>query len=230
MLQAIFFDFNGVIVDDEPIHFKAFQRVLQEEGISLNREEYDHVYIGMDDKGTFKHVLERYMKPADPKSIQKFIQKKAILYNDMMSKEIRFFPGVKPFIEKVAAKQDLAIVSGALRKEIDTILLAGKLKHSFKVIIAAEDVQDGKPSPEGYRLALTRLNERLSIEGKKTLSPEDCLVIEDTLAGIEAGTRAGIKCLALAHSLKKEKLYEMADFIAGSFQDINMKEIEETYW
>jgi HAD superfamily hydrolase (TIGR01509 family) len=224
MLKAILFDFNGVIADDEPIHLKMFQKVLDEEGISLPGAEYYRTYIGMDDRDCFESILLSHGREAGPQKILELVAKKARHYEAYIRDHVAFFPGVLSFIRKAAAKYPLVVVSGALRHEIEFILQQGGIRQAFRAVISAEEVSHGKPNPEGYLRALEEINRSLS-QAERISAPE-CLVIEDTLAGIEAAHRAGMKCLAVSNSYSIPELFPHADLVAGTLEDLPLEKLE----
>lgn len=213
--KSLLFDFNGLIIDDEAIHCETFQKVLMDEEITLTEKDYWEIYIGYDDKGLFEKLFKRDGKKLTPGKSKKLIQKKADLYLPTLKGKLKFFPGVIEFIQKVKQKYSLAIVSGALRPEIDYALKEGKIDSSFSIIVSAEETKHGKPDPEGYLIALARLKKENS-----EIRPENCLVLEDSLAGIESAHRARMKCAALTHSYPKEKLKE-ADYVVESFEELS---------
>src|SRR5215471_13802133 len=130
MLRAVIFDFNGIIVDDEPIHFKLFQRVFAEEGIYLTEEAYYHRYLGFDDRGAFLAGFHDYGKSLDGAKLQELIARKADYYQEAIRNHVAIFPGVKSLVEGLSKAIPLAVASGALRQEIETILrTAGLLNH-----------------------------------------------------------------------------------------------------
>src|SRR5512145_1264004 len=130
MLRAVIFDFNGIIVDDEPIHFKLFQKVLGEEAITLTEEVYYERYLGFDDRGAFMAGFRENNRPLDCAKLQQLIDRKAEYYQDMIRNHVSIFPGVHSLVNSLAEKLPLAVASGALRNEIETILkTAGLLDH-----------------------------------------------------------------------------------------------------
>jgi HAD superfamily hydrolase (TIGR01509 family) len=216
MLQAIIFDFNGVIVDDEPLHLELFRRVLAEEGIALADEDYYEKYLGYDDRGCFIAALTdagRGPSAADAALIEGLIARKAAYYRRAIDERCLLFPGVVEFVRRAAARFPLAIASGALRPEIELVLARGEIRDCFRAVIAAEDVSECKPHPEGYVKALAALN--ACSAQPAPIQPGECLVIEDSIAGIEAAHRAGMRCLAVTNSYRVEELTE-ADWIVSS--------------
>ena len=216
-LQAVIFDFNGVIVDDEPLHFALFRQVLDEAGLPWAEEDYQAKYLGYDDRACFATALrDSGCAPHadDATLIEQLIVRKAGLYQHAIGARCSFFPGVIELIQRLAARFPLAIASGALRAEIKTVLSRGGIRDCFQVIIAAEDVTRCKPDPEGYRRALAALNARRT----RAIEPAACLVIEDSVAGVTAARRAGMRCLAVTNSYQAEALRQ-ADGIVSSLVD-----------
>jgi len=214
-LKAIIFDFNGVIVDDEPLHLELFRKVMAEEGLTLTDEDYHEKYLGYDDRGCFTAALSDLGKPessADAAYIDQLIARKADYYHQTIEQRLLLFPGVIELIRLVESRYPLAIASGALRSEIELVLARGGIGDAFGIIVAAEDVTVCKPDPEGYLKALDGLR---SFNGMAGLQPADCLVIEDSIAGVEAARRAGMRCLAVTNSYRAEELGH-ADWIRDS--------------
>jgi beta-phosphoglucomutase len=219
MLRAVIFDFNGIIVDDEPIHFKLFQRVLGEEGIVLTEEDYYARYLGFDDRGAFVTGFREHSRPLSAEKLQKLIERKAVYYQEAIRNHVTVFPGVKNLVADLAQTLPLAVASGALRHEIDTILKTLGLLDHFRAIVAAEDVTQGKPEPEIYVKALAALNARGG--NGRPIEAADCVVIEDSKEGIRGARRAGMKCLAVTNSHPAELLSE-ATAIVKSLEDVKL--------
>ncbi|HXG43963.1 MAG TPA: HAD family phosphatase [Gemmatimonadales bacterium] len=191
MPRAILFDFNGVIVNDEPQHCDALIATLATYGYTLDRERYYREYLGFDDRECFRYTFERMGQPADESRLQEAIARKAALYEQAIRASMVLVPGALEFVR--AAARDgyrLAVVSGALRREVELVLREAGLGTYFDVIVAAEDVRACKPDPEGY----LRAREQLGV------LPEQCVVIEDSLPGLAAARAAGMRCVMVATS------------------------------
>lgn len=226
MLRAIIFDFNGIIVNDEPIHLEMLQKVLEEEGISLSSEDYYARYLGFDDRGCFRAAFQDYTRALDETRLRELITRKAVYYQEAMERGLTAFPGVEMLIRALSSRFPLAIASGALRSEIESILAAMNLKNFFKAIVSAEDVKEGKPEPEIFTTAIVRLNE--TIAQGKPLRPSECLVIEDSKEGIRGARRAGMKCLAVTNSHPAHELGE-ADKVLNSLEGITVEFLESLF-
>src|SRR5262245_20874440 len=224
MLRALIFDFNGIIVDDEPIHFELFKQVLAEEGIKLTEADYYARYLGFDDRGAFTAAYREHGRSLDEKLLARLIDRKTIYYQSEIRSKVRIFPGVEKLVTTLVPVLPLAVASGALRQEIETILsAAGLLKH-FVVIISAEDVDHGKPEPEIFLKALARLNAQ--VEDGHPIDAADCLVIEDSKEGIRGARRAGMKCVAVSNSHPAELLQE-ADSVVRSLEEVDRSLLEK---
>ncbi len=223
MLRAVIFDFNGIIVDDEPIHFKLFQKVLAEEAILLTEQDYYARYLGFDDKGAFAAAYRENNRSLSHAALADLIERKAVYYQEAIRSPVAIFPGVKKLIEDLAGTLPLAVASGALRQEIETILSTAGLLGCFRAIVAAEDVARGKPDPDIFLKALVQLNAAIDAN---PISAAECVVIEDSKEGIKGARRAGMKCLAVTNSHPPGLLNE-ANAVVRSLEEVNWKFLDE---
>jgi len=151
---------------------------------------------------------------------------KSAHYDNLISGNIEFLPGAREFIKSAGDKYPLAIGSGALRGEIVDILEHAGIESCFKVIVSAEDVTRSKPAPDVFINVLTRLNKEPHASG--TIYPRDCLVIEDSVSGVEAALSAGMKCLAVTNSYPEEKL-SRAHLVRESLNGVLLSELESLF-
>ena len=197
MTSGILFDFNGVIVDDESQHCEALIATLSEYGYTLDRDTYYREYLGFDDRECFRFTFERMGRPIDDAGLREAIARKHVQYEQAIRASMRLVPGVSDFIENAALDGfQLAIVSGALRSEIDLILELAGLRPHFAEIVAAEDVAACKPDPQGFNRAREKLE----------LVPRRCVVVEDSIPGLNAARAAGLRCAVLATSHPEDAL------------------------
>lgn len=217
MLRAVIFDFNGIIVDDEPIHFELFQKVFAEEGIDLTKDAYYARYLGFDDRGAFNFGYHEHQRELSEAKLAELIERKALYYQQAIRNHVAIFPGVTKLVADLAAKLPLAVASGALRREIETILTTAGLIHHFKAIVSAEDVEHGKPEPDVFLKALAALNG----QNGNAIRAGECVVIEDSKEGIKGARRAGMKCLAVTNSHPAELLGE-ANTIVTSLEEVGL--------
>lgn len=205
--RAVLFDFDGVIVNSEPLHFHAFHEVLAEEGIALSEAEYYEELIGFDDKGAFKHVFAKHAKPLDPKTFLRVMTRKSEAMMELIqARRYDALPGVEEFVRALWRERPLAICSGALREEIEAMLEGISLRDCFKVIVAAEDVAVGKPDPSGYLMTTRLLTDAAKL--REPLKPQDCLIVEDAPSVIHTTRQVGFNVLGVATSYPIEKLAE----------------------
>ena len=223
MLRAVIFDFNGIIVNDEPIHFKLFQRVLGEEGITLTEDEYYARYLGFDDRGAFAAAYHANHQILSKSKLAKLVERKAVYYQEAIRDHVEIFPGVKSLISDLAPKLPLAVASGALRKEIETILSTAGLLKQFVAIVSAEDVTHGKPEAEIFLKALERINTGRT--DRDRINATGCVVIEDSKEGIKGAQRAGMKCLAVTNSHPAELLSE-ATAVVRTLEEVGLPFLE----
>src|SRR5438445_228858 len=148
--RALVFDFDGVIADDEPLHLAAFQRTLAAEGITLSAEAYYARYLGFDDHDAIVEAFREAGRPLPPDRVDALMAAKAAHFLGLVRDGVPIFPGVPEFVRAAAARVPLAIASGALRREIELILAHGGLTAAFTAIVSAEDVDEGKPSPDAF--------------------------------------------------------------------------------
>jgi beta-phosphoglucomutase len=200
---AILFDFDGVIVNSEPLHLQAFQEVLKAEKIELSEQEYYRDLIGFDDRGAFKHLYEIRRQSLEPKKLLRLLTRKGEMTMELIRRrQYQALPGVEELVRGLWRNYPLAICSGARREEIEAMLEGVNLRDCFPSIVAAEDVGVGKPDPSGYLQAAKLVSDRI----KKTLKPADCLIVEDAPAVIKSVRHAGFVVLAVTTSYPAEKL------------------------
>lgn len=221
--RAVLFDCDGVIADSEPLHLRAFQEVLAPLAITITPAEYQDRYLGLDDRGVFAEALRAHGRPADAATVAALTATKAAGLRRVLERETRIYPGVVELVRALAALP-LAVVSGALRDEVDIILRAAGVRDAFRVIVGAEDVAAGKPDPEGFVRALAELG-----RGGAAIAAADCLVVEDSLAGLEAARRAGMRRLAVTNSYPAAQLEELADLVVPTLAGITLDDVRRLF-
>jgi HAD superfamily hydrolase (TIGR01509 family) len=202
MIRAVIFDFNGVLVDDEPVHFALFREVLAEEGIELTERQYHEEYLGYDDRGCFEVALSRAGQAAGRGRVDELIARKAERYASRAEQGLKYFPGAAECVTGLAGRWPVAICSGALRAEIEYTLRRLAIRDRVAAIISAEDAERCKPDPEGYLLALDALR---AAEGDD-LEAGHCLVVEDSLAGIQSAKGAGMWAVGITQTYRADEL------------------------
>ena len=210
MTLAVLFDFNGVLVDDEDVHFEAFRRALAVFDLTIEHHVYRR-FLGFDDRNTIVALLSHYGRSgaADEERLARLVVEKQNVYAALAGRHPRLGFGARALVRALReAGVRLAIVSGARRAEIDDVLDAAALRATFDVVIAAEDVTRGKPDPEGYRLARARLEAAAG-------TPLDAVAIEDAPAGLRAARAAGLRCVGLATTCPAAELGGADEIVAS---------------
>jgi HAD superfamily hydrolase (TIGR01509 family) len=223
MLRAIIFDFNGVILDDEPLHFAAMRDAVAHIGISMTKEEYWRDYLPLDDWQCLQAICEAHSFQLTEELTRQVLAQKAEYHRQMLDGHDLLFPGAAQFIRSSAERYPLAIASGARRAEVESTLKTAGLYHCFQAILAAEDFTRGKPHPESYLSALDRLNDR-RVPASPAIMPRECLVIEDSLGGVRGARAAGMVCLAVSNTYPAEQLRE-ADAVTPSLEEVNLDDL-----
>lgn len=225
MIKAIIFDFNGIILDDEPLHFQSMRDAVAEEiGIQITRAEYWEKYLPLDDMRCTEAISANHGFELTAGMQAAILQRKSGLYHKLLCDEFPLFPGAAEMVRSASRRYPLALASGARRAEIDATLRATDLLDCFRVIVAAEDFILGKPHPESFLLALRGLNEAL--DGTiPTIVPGECLVIEDSVGGIEGARAAGMSCLAVTNSYPATDL-RRANRIVSSLEDVRVDSLQ----
>jgi HAD superfamily hydrolase (TIGR01509 family) len=199
-LKAVIFDFDGVLVNSEPLHFRAMRDALLPEGVTITNEEYENHYLAYDDREAMRVALEIHKKPAGRDDVDRTARRKAEIFETILP-EVPFYDGARDLIADLARMVPLAIASGALSDEIETILRTGGLRESFVAVVGADHTPQSKPHPAPYLLAMERLRPRVP-----DLTATECLVVEDSMAGIASGLAAGMRVLGVAHTYPAAKL------------------------
>ncbi|MEO0963658.1 MAG: HAD family phosphatase [Planctomycetota bacterium] len=217
MLEAVIFDFDGVIADSEPVHCTAIREVAGTVGVTISDAEYQAVYIGFDDRDAFREVLRRADGLAagsavDESRVAGMCGAKALAFDRLAASGVPAVPGSLELARAVrAAGVPMAIASGATRREIDGMLAALDADGLFEVMVTADDVERSKPDPQTYAMAVDRLG---AAEGR-ALAAGRCVAIEDTSAGVAAAKGAGLAVLGVTTTGPREALREADAVVSG---------------
>jgi HAD superfamily hydrolase (TIGR01509 family) len=226
MIRAVIFDFNGVLVDDEHVHFELFRDVLAEEGVALDERTYHEVYLGYDDRRCFEEALKGAGRANGPAQVEALIAAKAGRYVAVAESGLRHFPGAAACLTSLAGRWPVAINSGALRAEIEFVLERMGVRDRVSAIVSAEDALRCKPDPEGYWLALDALR---SCHGED-LEAGHCLVFEDSLAGIQSAKAAGMWAVGVPNTYSEAELRQAgADAVLPSLEGIGPETVERLF-
>ena len=200
-LRAVVFDFDGVIVDSEPLHFRSLRDALSPDGVRITEEEYWATYLAYDDREAIRLAFERHGERPSPARLASAETRKVEAFARLVP-TIPVFPGAKELVRALASDGvPLAIASGARHEEIEAILRGIGLRDAFSAVVGSEDADRTKPDPAPYVEAARRL-----APGAGGLAPVDCAAVEDSVPGILSAKAAGMRVVGVAHSYPKEKL------------------------
>ncbi len=223
MFRAVIFDFDGVITDSEVLHLRAFNKVLARYNIEIKEEIYYKEYLGFTDLDCFKSVAEKSELGLNSEQIRNLIKQKNQVFEKLAATEATIFGGVPQFLQMLRDNGvPMAICSGAVLEEIALILEQSELGHFFDEIVAGDQITKGKPDPEGFLLALERLN-----KGKQNpIAVGECVVIEDSHWGLEAGNAAGMHTIGITNTYNAGQL-SMAEKIVASLSELTINDLRQ---
>ncbi len=229
VLKAVLFDFNGVIINDEAIHERLIEQLLIEENLRLNPGEFARVCLGRSDRACLTELLASRGRVATEDYLMDLMQRKARAYQRELDtiEKLPIYPGLADLMFNLRAAQlKLAVVSGALRSEIELVLQKAQLAAYFQVIVAGDDIVTSKPESDGYLLAVERLNQQFL---DLNLQPSECLAIEDTPAGIQAAKQAEIPVVGVANTYPFHMMQRQANWAVDYLSDLELDRVQAVY-
>lgn len=212
--DAIIFDMDGVIVDSEPRHERAFREIFHELGYGENHGIDFRAYIGRSDRALWLDFIEKHRPPQPLEELLAAKQNRLI---QILRREQPIFEGLPELVEKLARHYLLAVASGSNHPVIDEVLAMKQLRRFFSAVASTQDVGKTKPAPDVFLHAARLLG----------VPPARCCVIEDSAAGVAAARAAGMDVLAITHSLPREQLTG-ATHIVDTFEEIERLLLPET--
>jgi len=219
-LQGIIFDFDGVIADSEPLHLRAYQQALVEEGIELSREDYFNRYLGYDDVGMFEALARDRGLGWSARHVTALVARKGEKLQALLKEDV-LFPGAAAFVRTAASEVPIAIASGALRHEIVQIVDGAGLASLFATIVASGDTPESKPSPGPYLLAF----EQLQRSSARRLDAAKVVAIEDSRWGLESAKGAGLRCVGVTTSYPAAEL-EAAELVVDGLESLTIEMLD----
>ncbi|HTG86437.1 MAG TPA: HAD family phosphatase [Pyrinomonadaceae bacterium] len=229
MIKAIFFDFNGVIIDDETIQMKAYQQVLRGHDIELTEEWYFDA-LGMDDRTFVRAMFERAKKPLTDAVLESVLGEKTDAHRKAIEDQLPLFPGVLTLLKTTARHFSLGLVSMANKVEVGYVFERANLTPLFSVVVTAEDASACKPDPMCYSTGLAKLNQQRQVERLLPLLPGECLAIEDSPPGIQSARTAGMRTLGVTNTVSEQALRAAgADVVTASLADWNAEAVKLVY-
>jgi beta-phosphoglucomutase-like phosphatase (HAD superfamily) len=190
-VRALMFDFNGTLSHDESLLLAIYQRLFARHGRPLSEEQYFSRLAGLSEEAIVGGWLG-----VDGPLLESLVAERIGTYAAEAADGTTVTEPLREAVRYAAARVPVAIVSGAYRAEIDPVVEAAGIAGELTAIVAAEDVEHGKPHPEGYLLAVERLG----------VDPAEAVAFEDTEAGVAAAKAAGVRCLAVRGTLPDERL------------------------
>ena len=226
MIEAIFFDYNGVVIDDERLQMQAYQEIFRGQEIELTEEQYLSA-LGMDDRSFVRSVFKRQEAQLTDERLGTVLAAKSERHRNLIQDELPRCPGVVTFLKATSRQFALGLVSMAGWEEIHYVLERARLEDLFQVIVSAGNVGRCKPAPDCYLYGLEKLNERRRANRLLPLLPRDCLVIEDSPPGIQAGKEAGMRTLGVTNTVSEKALRDAgAKVVTPSLADWTVEAVE----
>jgi len=220
-MDAVISDCDGVIADSEPIHYAGFRDILAAQGVALTEQAYYERYLGFDDHDCLLAAGRDNGRDFTEDEIAEMTAGKTKIVQAEMHQSLKPMPGVAALFAALAEiGVPLGVCSGGLRTEVELATAGAGIGPMLEVLVCAEDVQAGKPDPEGYRLALQRLGERTG----KDLDAARTVVLEDAPAGIEAASTFIPRALAVTTSYTADALAQ-ADRVVASLDMVSPEDL-----
>jgi beta-phosphoglucomutase len=210
VIQAIVFDFDGVLADSEPLHLKAYQALLEPQGIHLDEKTYCDRYLGYDDEGALQRIAEDNGLILGDEEIEMLVVEKGRVFERLVGSRDVMYPGAAACVRSLAETWPVGVASGALRADIDLILRGAGIGNLFKFIVAAGDTDLTKPAPDPYLRAA-------ELHG---VAPGACVAIEDSHWGLESARAAGMRTVAITHTYPREQLTGAADAVIDGLAEL----------
>ena len=201
--KAVVLDFNGTLSDDEPLLLELLTRALAEEGVELDPDFYAENLLGLSDTEVVSRALERAGAEADPERRDRILRAKIDAYREEIGREPRISPEAVEFVRALSSEVPLAVSSSAFAEEVETALELARIREHFVALVTLEDLDRGKPDPEGYDLALAHINQHRPLA--RSIVAHDALAVEATAAGVAAARAAGLRCAAIAGDVRAER-------------------------
>jgi len=220
-LEAIVFDFDGVIVDSERLHLTAYQDVLRPRNLELDQQAYYAHYLGYDDLGVFRRYAHDRGLLWDDAEVKELCRAKAARFEELSSRGDMVFPGAARFIRQAAAAVPIAIASGALTHEIDEILEKVGLRELFVAVVGADQCTRTKPSPDPYLEAVHRIHSSgTEVDRAQTVA------IEDSVWGLVSARTAGLRTVAVSNTYTHNELTPHAELVVSGLDQLTLEALE----
>lgn len=230
-LKAVLSDFNGIIIDDEAIRQQLIEQQLIGQNLRPDPKEYAQICLGRSDRACLRDLLAQRDRQVTEADLARLLDQKTAAYQDWLRQvdPIAIYPGLEDLIFRAhAAQLKLAVVTGAQRSEVESVLAKAEFEPHFSVIVGGDELptEGSKPAPDGYWKAINRLNQRYP---ELNLQPEQCVAIEHTFVGIEAAKSAGVPVVGVAHTLPNHMLQRIATWVVDYLSEVEFEWIGQKY-
>jgi beta-phosphoglucomutase len=222
-LQAIVFDFDGVIADSERLHLRAYQDVLAPRGLAPTDDDYYERYLGYDDRGVLRMLMRDRDVALRDAEVEELIALKGTRYEELAAAGAMLFPGADAFIRAAAAAVPIAIASGALTHEIEEVLTRTGLRSLFPVIVGADQTEHSKPHPEPYLTAFGRLRAHSGV----ALEPWRSVAIEDSKWGLMSARGADLRLVAVSTTYPAHELRSEAELVCSGLAELTLQQLDD---
>jgi len=221
-LQAIIFDFDGVIADSERLHLLAYQQVLAPLNLQLEHETYYAHYLGYDDRGAFRTYSRDNGLGWDDGTIERLIAAKSTCYDELTARGEMLFPGAADFIREAARRVPIAIASGAQTHEIEEVLDRAQLRPLFVTVVGADQTARSKPSPDPYLEAFDRLARATTTP----IEPSQTVAIEDSRWGLVSALGARLRCVGVTNTYAAAELEPHAELVVSGLDTLTLEALD----
>ena len=210
--MGIIFDMDGVLIDSEELHFKAYTQVLARLGANVSREEYAREWIAAG-RGP-EYAVKAYSLPLSPEELRAL---KGPVYHEILKAEACLMPGVIEALSRLRPRYPLALATNSNRADVGFVMERFQLQRFFKAVVTRECYALAKPEPDAFLAAAAALE----------LPPSSCLVVEDSQRGIVAAHRAGAKCVAVPHAFTRDSDFSLAERVIADLDELTVELVEE---
>lgn len=228
-LKAVLFNFNGVIIKDGSIHIQLIDEILIQENLQPQRVKEREEFLGISHRAYLQNLLKNRGRVVTEAYMAQLLTRKAQAYVLELEKleKLPLYSGIEDVIFQIRSRHlKMALVSDALSLEIEMVLTSAKLAEYFPVIVSGDDISSDKPNPEGYLLAVERMNQTYP---ELNLEPDECLVIENTPAGIQAAKRAQMQVVGVANTYPFQMLHRQANWTIDYLIDLDLQRVQEVF-
>lgn len=211
-MRGVIFDLDGVLIDSENLHYKAYLQVLAEFDVRVTREEYGREWIA-GGRGA-EYAVRQYGLPVSPAELR---ARKDPIYHRILQDEVRLMPGVRPALERLQSRFALAVATNSNTADVGYVMQRFQLRPYFRAVVTREAYDKAKPEPDAFRTAARILG----------IAPSRCVVIEDSQRGVLAAHRAGTHCIAVPHEFTADHDFSLADRVVADLGEVTVGLVNE---